>query len=174
MKSITQRDYKQSLRAFSKEVVVLHTLVCDPLRSQRGEEVRRLIHTRKTQHYVRLLERGTSWSDGQIHALHGIDENGPRACVEIMNLAGLSDILHELGGSPCVVALYPHVIEKMEIGDQVTKETKRDKRQSFMFMNDVRRTFGNATTLPSKEEVILPTIEEETAEEIYAILLDAG
>eukprot|EP00984_Skeletonema_dohrnii_P031844 scaffold24879_cov79-Skeletonema_dohrnii-CCMP3373.AAC.1 len=53
--------------------------------------------------------------------------------------------------------------------DQVTNETKRDKRQSFMFMNDVRRTFGNATTLPSKEEVILPTIEEETAEEIYAI-----
>ena len=41
-----------------------------------------------------------------------------------------------------------------------------------MFMNDVRRTFGNATTLPSKEEVILPTSEEETAEEIYAILLD--
>eukprot|EP00984_Skeletonema_dohrnii_P023994 scaffold13100_cov84-Skeletonema_dohrnii-CCMP3373.AAC.2 len=34
------------------------------------------------------------------------------------------------------------------------------------------RTFGNATTLPSKEEAILPTIEEETAEEIYAILLD--
>eukprot|EP00984_Skeletonema_dohrnii_P023993 scaffold13100_cov84-Skeletonema_dohrnii-CCMP3373.AAC.1 len=56
MKSITQRNYKQSLRAFCKEVVVLHTLVCDPLRSQRGEEVRRLIRGRHNTMYDCLNE----------------------------------------------------------------------------------------------------------------------
>ena len=51
----------------------------------------------------------------------------------------------------------------------VTNETERAKRQAFM--EDIRRKFGDAVTLPPKGEIILPTIKEESDEALYQMWL---
>lgn len=52
----------------------------------------------------------------------------------------------------------------------VTNEDERDKR--LLFMNDIRRRYGDATNLPPQGVVELPTIEEETDEDLYQSWLD--
>lgn len=52
----------------------------------------------------------------------------------------------------------------------VTNETERDKRLNFM--NNIRRRYGDAARLPPNGEVVLPTIEEETSDDLYQNWLD--
>ena len=52
----------------------------------------------------------------------------------------------------------------------VTNEDERDKR--LLFMNNIRRRFGDATNLPPQGVVELPTIEEETTDDLYEAWLD--
>ena len=52
----------------------------------------------------------------------------------------------------------------------VTNETERDKRLNFM--NNIRRRYGDATRLPPDGEVVLPTIEEETSDDLYQVWLE--
>ena len=52
----------------------------------------------------------------------------------------------------------------------VTNETERDKRLNFM--NNIRRRYGDATNLPPKGEIVLPTIEEETSDDLYEAWLE--
>eukprot|EP00973_Karenia_brevis_P000553 78631-Karenia_brevis.AAC.1 len=53
--------------------------------------------------------------------------------------------------------LHPHELS-------VTNEVERDKR--LLFMNNIRRKFGDAVNLPPAGVVELPTIEEETQEDL--------
>lgn len=52
----------------------------------------------------------------------------------------------------------------------VTNETERDKRLNFM--NNIRRRYGDATRLPPDGEVVLPTIAEETSDDLYQVWLE--
>ena len=52
----------------------------------------------------------------------------------------------------------------------VTNEDERDKR--LLFMNKIRRRYGDATDLPPEGVVELPTIEEESNEELYLAWLE--
>ena len=52
----------------------------------------------------------------------------------------------------------------------VTNETERDKRR--VFMDEIRRRYGDALNLPSPGKAILPTIEEETEEDLYEMWLN--
>jgi len=52
----------------------------------------------------------------------------------------------------------------------VTNETERDKR--LLFMNNIRRKYGDAANLPPPGVVTLPTIEEENEEELYQSWLE--
>ena len=52
----------------------------------------------------------------------------------------------------------------------VTNEDERDKRA--LFMNKIRQRFGDATHLPPEGVVELPTIEEESYEDLYMAWLD--
>lgn len=52
----------------------------------------------------------------------------------------------------------------------VTNEAERDKRRSFM--DGIYQKFGDATTMPPEHDVTLPTIEEESDEELYEMWLD--
>eukprot|EP00985_Skeletonema_marinoi_P022313 scaffold14236_cov168-Skeletonema_marinoi.AAC.1 len=52
----------------------------------------------------------------------------------------------------------------------VTNEDERDKR--ILFMNDIRRRYGDSVNLPPVGVVELPTIEEETQEDLLENWLD--
>jgi hypothetical protein len=52
----------------------------------------------------------------------------------------------------------------------VTNETERDKRLNFM--NNIRRRYGDATRLPPDGQVVLPTIQEETSDDLYQVWLE--